>query len=380
MDLPIRVSLFEVGVGGIPLTSFALLPPGELLSYSDSISDAFGFESCQATYVTTLEDALSWFASGLMRTIIVSGPEVGKIWEGFVSGIELRVGGETRSVSLDTMANRVKCKYTTSSDTPATTSAVNDTTSQNMYGIKDLVVSLGQTTATAAANLATRVLGLYKQPRPSGSISVATGAPGDVLLTIIGAGWYSTLGWVVTSRTSTTVTSTTTQVGALIGTSAPGIGATNAFLSIEDDFIVSSGISDTEFIEADTPYREKIEALLSQGDSAGNALAWGVYEGRIMIVEVAADSAPSTIHYRRSVAEGFVRDTFLNPVDWWDVRPNRMYEVRELLDTNPAVIAPDAAARSYIARVSRSVGQGQISLSLEGRTGESIDRIVARWA
>jgi hypothetical protein len=380
MILPIRLSLFAAGTSGAPTNTAVLLPPGELISYSDSVSDAFGFESMQATFVTTLEDAQAWFASGLMNSIVVSGPDAGVIWEGFVSGIELRIGGESRSVSLDTMANRIKCRYTTTTDTPGTTAAVSDTTSQGMYGIKDLVTTLPKTDAAAALDLATRLLALYKQPRPSGSISVATGGGADIQLTITGAGWYETLGWVVTSRTSTTSTSTTTQVGALLGTSSPGIGATNAFLSTEDDFIVSSGKSTTEYIEPDTPYREKIEALLNQGNSSGYSLAWGVYEGRIFMVEVAADSAPGTIHYRRSVGESFVRDTWLNPVAWWDVRPNRMYEVRELLDTNPAVIAPDAAGRSYIARVSRSVGAGQISLSLEGRTGESIDRIVARWA
>lgn len=380
MFLPIRISLFEAGTSGAPSTTVALPPPGVLTSYSDSITDQFGFESCQATYVTTLEDGLSWFSSGLMRSMVVSGPDAQVIWEGFVIGIELRVGGETRSISLDTMANRVKCKYTTVLDTPGTTAAVSDTTSQGMYGIKDLVVPLGKSTAAAAANLATKVLALYKQPRPTGSITVATGQTGDVQLTIIGAGWYSTLGWVVASRSSTSSTTTTTQIAALIGTSSPGIGATNAFLSTEDDFIVSSGVGDTEFIEADTPYQEKIEDLLNQGDSSGNSLAWGVYEGRIFFVEVAADGTPTTIHYRRTVGEGFVRDTYLAPVPWWDVRPNRMYEVRELLDTNPAVVSPDAAGRSYISRVSRSIGQGEISLSLEGRTGESIDRIVARWA
>jgi hypothetical protein len=368
MFLPIRVSLFEAGASGVPSTTVALLPPGQLVSYSDSITDQYGFESCQAVFVTSLEDALSWFQQGLMRPIVASGPDAQIIWEGFVVGMELRIGGETRSVSLDTMANRVKCKYTTVLDTPGTTASVGDTTSQGMYGIKDLVVGLGKSTATAAANLAAKVLALYKQPRPTSSITVATGAPGDVQLTIIGAGWYSTLGWVVTSRTSTTSTTTTTQVGALIGTSSPGIGATNAFLSTEDDFIVSSGISDTEFIETDNPY------------SSVNSLAWGVYEGRVFYVEVAADASPTTIHYRRSVGEGFVRDTYLAPVPWWDVRPNRMYEVRELLDTNPAVVSPDAAGRSYISRVSRSIGQGEISLSLEGHTGESIDRVVARWA
>lgn len=380
MILPIRISLFEAGAAGVPSSTVALIPPGALIDYSDSIADQYGFESAQASFVTTLEDALAWFGAGLMRQFIVSGPDGQTIWEGFVSGISLTIGQETRSIDLDSMANRVKTRYTLSNDQPGATATVSDTTSQGMYGIKDLVVSLGQTTATAATNLATRVLGTYKRPRPSGSISVATGDVGDVSLTISAIGWYATLAWVLTSRSSTSTTSTTTQVGALIGTASPGIGATNPFLNTTTDFITSSGVSDTEYIEADTPYKDKIEALLGQGDSSGNALAWGVYEGRIFFVETAADATPSTIHYRRSVGEGFVRDTYLNPVPWWDVRPNRMYEVRELLDTNPAVVAPDAAGRSYVARVTRQIGQGQITLGIEGRSGESIDRLVARWS
>lgn len=379
MILPIRMSLFERGDSGVPGASVALSPPGDLVSYGHSITDEQGFETLTAVYKTTLENALQWFDTGLMRSIVASGPDAGIIWEGFVSGIELRVGSESRSVSLDTMANRVKCKYTTVLDTPGTTAATTDTVSTGMYGTKDAVVSIGKSTATAAANLLARVLALYKQPRPSGSISVATGEAGDVELTITGAGWYSTLAWVVTSRTSTSTTSTTTQVGALIGSGAPGIGATNPFLNTTTDFIASSGISDTEFIEIDTPYRDKIEALLSQGDSSGNSLAWGVYEGRIFFVTTAADATPTTITYRRSVGESFVKDTFLNPVNWWDVRPNAMYEVLELLDTNPAVVAPDSSGRSYVARVTCSVGEGQISLALEGRTGDAVDRILARY-
>jgi hypothetical protein len=356
------------------------MAPGALISYTDAIADSFGFESMQAVYSCTIEDALAWFQNGLMRGIVCSGPQAGVIWEGFVAGIELRVGQETRSITLDAMANRVTVTYTTVLGSPGTTPSATDTTSTGMYGTKDLIEAIDASTLTAASNVRGRVLALYKQPRASGSIGVATGDVGDVQLTITGAGWYTTLGWVVTSRSSTSTTSTTTQVGALLDTSTPGIGATNAFLSTNTYAIVSSGVSDTEFIAANTTYQEKIEALLKQGDSGANALAWGVYEGRIFFVEIAADADAATADYRRSVSEGVVRDAFGSIVAWWDVRPNRMYEVRELLDINPAVVAPDSGGRSYIARRTVSVSQEQISLTLEGRTGEGIDRIVARYA
>lgn len=375
VEMP-RITIFERGIGGIPSTTI-FTPPGELIGYTDSITDQCGFESLQATYTMTLDDALAWFENGLMRGLLITGPDADTAWEGFVSGIELRAGQETRSIALENMANRLRCTYTTVLDTPGTTAAISDATSIDLYGTKDIVTALSKTTATAAANLATRLLNIYKQPRPSGTITVGPGDVGDVQVTITGAGWYTTLGWIVTSRTSTSSTSTTTQVGALIGTASPGIGATNAFLSTSTASIAASGVSDTEYIEPNTPYQEKIEALLGQGDSSGNALAWGVYEDRVFVVEVAADAAPTTTHYTRSIGEGVVRDAYGGEVRWWDVRPNRMYQVQELLDTNPAIVGPDNGARSYIARRSLTLSEGQISLSLEGRTGNSIDRILA---
>lgn len=378
MLIPIRLSLFEVGTAGAPSTTAALLPPGVLVSYSQSIKDKYGYESMQATYVTTLEDALAWFATGLMRSVICSGPDAGTIWEGFVNEVELKAGQESRSISLDNMANRIKVRYNAPGGSGGTSSTVSDTTSIAQYGTKDAVLSLGDASLTAATNKATRALVELKQPRASGSIGISTGDLGNVELTITAAGWYSTLGWVVTSRTSTTVTSTTTQVGALLATSAPGIGAVNPFLSTATTSIVASGISDVETIEADTPFVEKIETLLEQGDSIGNPLSWGVYADRIFVVEASAAASPTAIGYTRSIAEGIIRDVYSNPVNWWDVRPNAMYQVRELLDANPAVLNADTAGRSYISRVSFSIDQDSISLSLEGSNGESIDRIIAR--
>lgn len=371
----IRINYFERGAAGIPSTTVFTMPSGEPTGYTSSITDMCGFESVQVTYTMTMDDALAWFENGLMRGIMVVGPDADTVWEGFVSGVSVQLGEETRSIAIDTMANRLRCVYTTVLGGAATTSSITDTTSITQYGTKDVVTQLDSTTATAAANLATRLLALYKQPRPTASTSVGNGDTGGVQVTITGSGWYTTLGWVVTSNSSTSTTVTTTQVGTLI----TGINGTNAFISTTTLFITASGVSDTEFIAANTTYQEKIEALLNQGNSSGNALAWGVYEGKVFYVETAADADPATIHYTRSIGESIVRDAYGGVVYWWQVRPNRMYQVQELLDTNPAIVAPDNGARGYVARVTCSIGEGQVSLVIEGRTGDTIDRIIASF-
>lgn len=376
--IPIRVSIYDRGLSGVPTAT----PIGGLYermtSYKHSISDAYGYESMSVTLITTLEDALEWLSNGLMRAAVASGPDGGIVWEGFLNSIELRAGQESRSLSLDNMANRLKCKYSLVGGSAGTSTVTSDARSIALYGTKDLIVSLGNTTASGAASKAARVLAAMKYPRPTGTIQIATGAIGGVELTLTFVGWYATLGWVVTSRASVTSTVTTTQAGDLLALSGVGIGAVNPFLSASVTGIVASGVSDTEYIEADTTYQEKIENVLTQGNSAGYSLAWGVYDARQFFVEVAADSAPATIHYLRSLGEGVVRDTGGAVVNAWDVRPNRMYAVKELLDLNLLDIAPDAGGTSYISRVSCTVDAGGVALDLEGRTGESIDRIVAR--
>lgn len=375
--IPIRISVYERGLAGVPTATLYANLHEKITSYRHSISDQYGYETMSVSLVCSLEDANDWLSNGLMRPGVATGPDGGVIWEGFLHSVELRAGQESRGVSLDNMANRLKCKYSLTNGTPGTSSVTTDARSIALFGTKDLIISLGNTTATGAASKAARVLSIMKYPRATGSINVSTGDVGGIELTLSFVGWYATLGWVVTSRASETVTSTTTQVGTLLGTGV-GIQAVNNFILSSTAGIVASGISDTEYIETDTSYQDKIEALLEQGNSSGFALAWGVYDNRQFFVEVAADSAPTTTHYVRSLGEGVVRDTSGAHVNAWDVRPNRMYAARELLDLNPSDIAPDAGGTSYISRVSCAVDRSGVSLDLEGRTGESIDRIVAR--
>ncbi len=240
------------------------------------------------------------------------------------------------------------------------------------------MIALGNTIAGAALNAATRKLAEIAFPQMTPQSTVQTGGATEIMMELEYVGWYETLGWVLLSRTSTTNTITTTQVGTLIGSGAPGIGATNLFLSTSTEHITSSGISDTEFIADDTSYRQKIEALLSQGDSLGQRLVWGVYADRTFYVDIWAGIDPDVVDYQRSAAESVVRDKVGGVVPWWEVKVNKMYQRNELLEVNPTTGQSDSAGRFPIERTTCAIAQGQVTLTLEGPSITSADTIIAR--
>jgi hypothetical protein len=270
------------------------------------------------------------------------------------------------------MANRVRCVYTTVLGTPGVTSSVSDTASQAIYGIKDRVVSLDASDVTAAGYRAAIVLADLAYPKSREATQAMTGAQGDITLTLSFTGWYGVLDWLVTSVSTTSTAVTTTQVGTLIAAYA----AINAFLSSSTAHITASGISSTQKIEAQTTYREAIEARLKLGTGV-YPLAWGVYENREFHVQTWAGSTPTTVTYYERLGDANVYDRFGNRVDPWDVRPNAMSQVVELLDIAPVTTTPDAAARKYVGRVTCTISGDQVGCSLEPSELDSIDTRLA---
>lgn len=363
------------GVGGV-VSDTTPLPDisGRLTSYQHTITATGGFESLALSFPATLDEALYW-AGQLMAGIVVASPDGTIAWEGFLAGVQLTLGNRTRAVSLDRMANRVRCRYTTVLGTPAVTATASDTNSQARYGGKDLVESLAQTTATGAGQRRDAVLADRKRPRMQPTTQIATGAAGDVTVTLTGAGWYSALDWLVTSVTTTSTAVTTTQVGTLLTSYL----ATNAFLSTSTR-ITASGISDTQFVAPDTTFRAAIEALLGQGNGV-NRYAWGVYEDRMFWAAPWAGATPETITYRgsfgalaRITADG---GALVMP---WAVRPDAMYEEADLLDTGALADQADAAARHYIERVTFSADASGYRLDLEPQETDDLAATLARMS
>lgn len=375
--IPINVAVFAfAATGATPGTLIANLA-GRLDTYEHTISAVGGFESLTCTLVVSFEEAIDWLNNRLMCGCIAYGPDAQIIWEGYLASVEAQFGQEQRSASLEGMSNRVRVRYTTVLGTQAVTATASDTARQARYGVKDLVLSVGETVSAVAINTRDRALAQYKNPVMTPTTQIATGDLGDARLTLTFAGWYTTLGWVITARTSTSNTDTGTQVGDLIQASGVGIGATNNFLATSRLSIITTGVADTELIAADTTYQQKIESLLGKGNGT-DRLAWGIYEDRAMHVEVWAGATPTDIHYQRYLGDGRLYDASDNVVQPWDARPNRMYQVVDLLDAGPASDTPDAAARFFVERVVCSVSNDSIGVALEPANTNALDALLAR--
>lgn len=370
--IPLNILIYERGTNGVPSGDLVGDLRERIDSYAHTITDQFGFESMQIAIKMPLDEAIEWLQNGLMRSVVVCGPDAETVWEGFLSSISAQIGQKVATLSLDSMANRVRCTYTTVLGTPGTSGSVSDTASQGVYGIKDRIVSLDASDATAAAYRAAIVLADLAFPKSRESTQAATGQQGDIQLTLSFTGWYGALDWLVTSNSTTSTAVTTTQVGTLIS----GYAAINAFLSTSTVYITASGISSPQKIEASTTFREAIEDRLKLG-TGSYPLAWGVYEDRTFHVDTWAGAAPSTITYQEFLGDANVYDTYGGIVLPWNVRPNGISQVNELLDVGPPSGAPDAAARKYVGRVTCSISGDQVGVTLEP---SSLDDISTRLA
>lgn len=376
LALGLQLNVFERGGSGAPGTTLAAALAERIDQYTHSVDHHIGFETMSCSFACTLEECLDWLANGLGRACEVSGPDAEAVWEGLLETIEAQIGQERRSVSLREMANRVRVGYQTvlgsQGVVPSASTFLEDAASLALYGKKDLALAISSISAvTEATNYGTVMLAKLKDPLAAPSSTVASGDLGEIRLTLTFAGWYTTLDWLLAANTSTTQTSTTTQLGTLLAAAA----AINAFISTATTNIVSSGVTAAEYIEPDTTYRAKIEALMARGNGS-QPYAWGVYESREFYADVWAGATPTAIDYQRHIGESEVLNSIGTPVAFWNVRPNAMYQVIELLDVAPVAAQQDAAARFYVARVTCSISEGSLAVQLEPEQSSNLEAVL----
>ena len=373
MPIPLNIVVYERGAAGVPGTTFVQNLTGRITSYTHTISDRFGFESMSVSLGMRKGEALDWLQPGrLLRSALVTGPSGKTCWEGYLHTISARLGQKPQGLSMEEVGNRLRCKYTTVLDTPGTTATASETTSQGLYGIKDLVTTLERDTAAVAAIKRERVLARGAYPRALDAPEAATGAQGEITLERGFVGWYDTLGWLVTSESDRSTALNTTQVTNLL----TDYNAVNAFFSSDVTNVVSSGsATPSQYIEADTTFRDAIEARLQLGDGAGGAYAWGVYENRMFSVQPVATS---TTYYEIAGDANVYTASGLR-VAPWDVRPNAVSTIRNILDPTPTGTTVDGSASRYIGRVSCSLDAETMRVSLETSESASVDAMLAAF-
>lgn len=352
-----------------------------LTAYEQSATATFGYESARFTLTAAdLDEAVVW-AERLLCPVTVYGPDAAVCWDGFVAGVAFQAGGRARSLSLDTVANRVRVRYTLRGlGTPQVTASGSDAGSAAIYGVRDAVLGIGVTDSTGATGLRDAYLAARAYPRavPQTTLSVPA-ASGPITVGVTCAGWYSTLDWVLLERTDTTTEATTTQLSSLLGSSSPGIGATNTFLSTTPR-ITGTGVTSPRTIPADTTYRQAIETRLALGDTGGQRFAWGVYTDRAFVCATWAGATPAAATYRTRFGTAAVENAYGGLVDPWDVRPDAIVEDADLVAVGPPSASVDTAAQFYLERVSFSAGPGGMQLTLETSEATSVDARIARMS
>lgn len=376
IPIPIRPVLYARGTGGAPLTN-SFLPDvaGAMVSYQHTISATGGFESCGIELALDLDTALDWLQN-LGASIVVAGPGAETIWEGYLSAVSLSVGEEKIDLSLDDMANAVRVRYQPGIGAQVATAFATDADSIATYGRKELVYGGSGMVAADATALRDLLLLERRQPksRRAGGARQGGGGAGDVRLNLTGAGWYYALDWLTTSNATTATAVTTTQLQTLV----TAYNTTNDFYSEVYSDVAASGYSATQYIEPDTPYREKVERLLGLGNSSLERLAWGVYEDRRWIVQEWSGATPETIAYVRSLGDGRLYNTGGAVIDPWNVRPDAMYQVTDLIDPSLPVGAVDQTSAFYVERVTCSVDSSGASVRLEPAKSGELDVLLSR--
>ena len=376
--LGLQLNIFEHDTGGEPTTTTLGLVPlhGRVDSLEFSIADQFGFETLTCTFTAALEEGLDWLVNGLLRSCELSGPDTEICWEGYLETIAVQFGQEQRSVSVREMANRIRVRYQTvlgsQGARPTSSTFFEDAASYALYGKKDLALAVGNTSdGTEVDDYGNTNLAKLANPHAAPSSEVASGDLGNVQITLTFAGWYATSEWVIASNTSTTKTTTTTQLGTIL----TALAAVNAFISTATTNIVASGVTATEFMEADTIYRAKIEQLMQRGNGT-QPYSYGVYENREFYADAWAGADPSATTYRRNLGEGALQDSQGADVAFWNVRPNANYSVIELLDIAPVATQQDSAAGFYVARTVCTIAAGRISVRLEPGEGSDLEAVL----
>jgi hypothetical protein len=407
LPIPLFPILYAQDVSGIPTDVLLTDLRGRITSYEHTIAAIGGFESATITLTVADRERAGWWLKQLMAGLVVYDWDGAIAWEGYLAGADVAIGTEQRSISLDGVANRIKARYTTATGIAGVTANQTDALSQSMYGTKDMVLSLGTATGTTATAAAAAAVRQYCQPRAAGSTQFAAHSPpgdaGGIVVTLHFRGWYSTLGWVLTSRTDKSSEITSAQVATLIG-GGIGIAGINPFVNPNTSGILTTTTTDTRRIEPDTSYQAKIEALLGRGES-NKRLVWGVYEHRKFISTYWAasdyDGSSSVannyrIVVRRALANarlqavfGGTSSAFLatdQPVEgiWplWMMRPNTVWEVPDMADLNASGLAaygPDQPGRMAVERVTFRAGGDGMSIDLEPSQSTNLDAVLSRF-
>ena len=179
-------------------TSLANNVPAVNFTVKRHITTVMGGPKSAELICSGQEDELIGLFSLLAYRIELISEEGDVAWWGRVNEVRVTIGAMVVGLSLDSMSNRVSVAYTITdpitgtSGERATTSYADDTFSQALYGVKELLQTLPSATSAQATALQTMLLDRLSLPTTTLSVN-AHASKAEPKAIINCEGWYDTL-------------------------------------------------------------------------------------------------------------------------------------------------------------------------------------------
>lgn len=308
---------------------------------SYTITKDIGFDVARLTLGGPLDYLLDWFSNGLVRDIIWKAPNGGICWHGFVNRLGLTAGGETRTRSIDDLANRIIYVYTplTTTENPPTAGAQttitkNDTSSQSKYGIKTAIVSGGEMTAATADDAAYAELAKLKDIREGRQGAFGQGKVPSLQVEM--RGYAHMANWYIYSQTANTGTDDADDIILLVLAADPNSVLSTSAINVDTCTTAVQKYWDGK--QFGWQVIQNIAAMGYETDSVGYDWTAGVYEDRKVVYKQseAVDSNGNPLStnkhpiLNRAIFDS--GDSILSSAGQevmpWQMRPDRLLETQ----------------------------------------------------
>lgn len=382
-DYGLSMNVYKPTISGAP-SPVTYTPAGTLVAsitdnvdaYSHDIQAMGGYWT--STFMLNLAQTQveDWIADGLGRHIEVFDHSLSLIWEGFVNRISASLGplSLVRGPLID-VANYTNLVYSfvdTSTSPPtlggrARAGTVEDNTSQNKWGVFQIVLSAGGMSDAEAGEVRDQYMAERKEPKTT--TTLALGGRGGLSVQVECLGYVHLLKeYVYNYTTPGTTVNLSTKIERVIGADPNGIFDTSY------DNITANTIAVPGWENDDKSGWDLIKSLVSQGDTSDNRYLFGIYKDRMPYYS----QAPSAIEYTVQLAdpEQKVLGEAGQRVLPWNLLPGRWLQMSDLLvgRTVPSELRLDPRAM-FVESVSYTLPWGVV---LTGGDSDKLSQKLAK--
>lgn len=315
----------------------------EVSSYEHSINATDGFAEAKFTFSCNSITANDWLQNGIGRHIVVYGPSLQIIWEGYVNQLSINMGAVTfERGPLTEIVNRVSAMYTPIFDTcpdpaiipdcddtngPITgatteTIIVEDSDSQDRYGIWEKVLSIGTCYQEDAEYI--RDLYLYENAHVGGGPSIALGSSGsDISVSVTCRGYIDWLNYIYNNDDVELSVICSELIKTVLDADPNYIISANYSRILENLAIHSSYTDDNKTARA------FIDEILTVGGGNDDRWTFGIFENR-RAVYAPIPTSVEYIYHKTGLTQQIetINGELVEP---WDVRPCKWVGIPDFL-------------------------------------------------